>query len=40
MVAQTPPRSEDNLAPKVRDIYKSIMVEGMGFSEKIVPDID
>ncbi len=40
MVAQTPPRSEDNLAPKVREIYRSIMVDGMGFSEKIVPDID
>ena len=39
MVAQTPPRSEDDLAPKVRDIYRSIMVEGMGLSEDIVPDI-
>ena len=38
MVAQTPPRSEDNLGPKVRDIYKSIMVEGMKFTEDILPD--
>lgn len=40
MVAQTPPRSEDNLAPKIRDIYRSIMVDGLGLSEKILPDVD
>ena len=40
MVAQTPPRSEEDLAPEVRDIYRSVMVDGMGFSEDIVPDID
>jgi len=38
MIAQTPPRSEDDLSPKVRDIYRSIMVDGLGLPEKIVPD--
>ena len=37
MVAQTPPRSADNLAPKVKDIYRSIMVDGMKFPEAILP---
>jgi adenylyltransferase/sulfurtransferase len=40
MVAQTPPRAEDNLAPKIRDIYRSIMVDGLGLPEEIVPDTD
>ena len=37
MVAQTPPGTEDDWAPEVRDIYKSMLVEGLGLSEDILP---
>ncbi len=40
MVAQTPPRSEDSLGPKVRDIYRSIMIDGLKLPKKIIPDED
>ena len=40
MVAQTPPGSEEDVATKVIDIYKDIMVEGMNFPEDILPDTD
>jgi adenylyltransferase/sulfurtransferase len=40
MVAQTPPQMDDDLADKVFDIYKSILVDGLGMKEDILPDID
>jgi len=38
MIAQTPPQLEDDFKNEVIDIYKSILIDGMGLSEKILPD--
>ena len=40
MVAQTPPRADDDMANEVLGIYKSILVDGLGLSEDILPDMD
>jgi molybdopterin/thiamine biosynthesis adenylyltransferase len=37
MVAQTPPQLNDDMANDVLDIYKSILVDGMGIPEGILP---
>ena len=39
MIAQTPPRLEDNFKTEVVEIYKSILVDGLGLSEDILPDV-
>jgi len=40
MNAQTPPHVEedDKIKDEIFDIYKAIMVEGLGFSDKILPE--
>jgi len=40
MVAQTPPLTDEDIAGQVIDLYKSIMVDGMGMNEDILPEID
>jgi adenylyltransferase/sulfurtransferase len=40
MVAQTPPRLDEDITREVFDIYRSILIDGMGLSEKILPDWD
>ena len=40
MVAQTPPQMGDDLARKVLELYKSILVDGLGFSYEILPKSD
>ena len=40
MVAQTPPQLDDDIAIEVLDIYKSILIDGMGLAEDIMPDMD
>ena len=40
MIAQTPPDLDDDMAAEVLDIYRSILVDGMGMHEDLVPDID
>jgi hypothetical protein len=40
MVAQTPPQLDDDIANEVLAIYKSILIDGMGLSEDIIPDMD
>jgi adenylyltransferase/sulfurtransferase len=40
MVAQTPPQLDDDITNEVLDIYKSILVDGMGIPDDILPDMD
>ena len=40
MIAQTPPDTRADIRDKVFEIYRSIMVKGMGFSQKILPAIE
>ena len=39
MIAQTPPRLEENFKSKVFEIYKSILMDGLALSEDILPDV-
>ena len=39
MIAQTPPQMEDDLKNEVIETYRSILVDGLGLSEKILPDV-
>jgi adenylyltransferase/sulfurtransferase len=40
MVAQTPPQLDKDIATDVFDIYRSILVNGLGLPEEILPDDD
>ena len=40
MIAQTPPGTEAAIKKKVYEIYRSIMINGLGFSQRILPAID
>jgi molybdopterin/thiamine biosynthesis adenylyltransferase len=40
MIAQTPPQMQANIKKKVFEIYRSIMVDGLGLPEAILPDMD
>ena len=40
MIAQTPPDSKEEIKDRVFDIYRSIMVDGLGLSREILPDIN
>jgi len=40
MVAQTPPQLNDDITKDVFDIYKSILVDGLGLTEDILPNMD
>jgi adenylyltransferase/sulfurtransferase len=40
MIAQTPPQTEDDLKQEVSETYRSILIEGLGLSEDILPDVD
>ena len=39
MIAQTPPRLEDDFKTDVLEIYRSILVDGLGLSKGILPEI-
>ena len=39
MIAQTPPQMEDDFRNDVFEIYRSVLIDGLGFSEKILPDL-
>jgi hypothetical protein len=40
MVAQTPPQLDDDISKGVFDIYRSIMVEGLGLPGDILPNME
>ena len=40
MIAQTPPDTKEEIKARVFDIYRSIMVDGLGLSHNILPDMD
>jgi adenylyltransferase/sulfurtransferase len=40
MVAQTPPQLDEDVTSEVFDIYKSVLVEGLGFPGDILPDME
>ena len=40
MVAQTPPQLDDDIGNEVIQIYKSIMIDGLGLPEEIMPDMN
>jgi adenylyltransferase/sulfurtransferase len=40
MIAQTPPDTKEEIKDRVFDIYRSIMVDGLGLSHNILPDMD
>lgn len=40
MIAQTPPDTKADSKEKVFEIYRSIMINGLGFPQKILPAID
>ncbi len=40
MIAQTPPESQEEIKGRVFDIYRSIIVDGLGLSPDILPDMD
>jgi molybdopterin/thiamine biosynthesis adenylyltransferase len=40
MIAQTPPQMQEDIKRVVFEIYRSIMVDGLGFSDNILPDIN
>jgi hypothetical protein len=40
MIAQTPPDTKAAIKEKVFEIYRCIMIEGLGFPQKILPAID
>jgi molybdopterin/thiamine biosynthesis adenylyltransferase len=39
MIAQTPPDSNEEIKDRVFEIYRSIMVDGLGLSQDILPDV-
>jgi hypothetical protein len=39
MIAQTPPQMESSFKDEVLETYRSILVEGMGLPETVVPDV-
>ena len=40
MVAQTPPQLDEDITTEVFDIYRSILVDGLGLPEEILPDME
>lgn len=40
MVAQTPPQADNDLAGEVLDIYRWIMIDGLGMNEDILPNME
>jgi hypothetical protein len=40
MVAQTPPQLDDHITNEIFEIYRALLVDGMGLAEDILPDID
>jgi len=40
MIAQTPPQMQEAIKGKVFEIYRSIMVDGLGLPDAVLPDID
>jgi adenylyltransferase/sulfurtransferase len=40
MIAQTPPQLESNFKSEVFELYRSILIDGMGFADDILPDVD
>jgi adenylyltransferase/sulfurtransferase len=39
MIAQTPPQLEDNFKAEVFEIYKSILLDGLGLSKDLLPEV-
>jgi len=39
MIAQTPPELENNFKTDVFDIYRSILVDGLGLSKDMLPEV-
>jgi hypothetical protein len=39
MIAQTPPDTQAEIKDRVFDTYRSILVDGLGFSLDIIPEI-
>jgi hypothetical protein len=40
MIAQSPPDTKKDIKDRVFDIYRSIMVDGLGLPRDILPDMD
>jgi len=40
MIAQTPPRLESNFKDDVIETWRSIMIDGMGYAEDIMPEVE
>jgi hypothetical protein len=40
MIAQTPPQLDDHITHEVFEIYRALLVDGMGLSEDILPNMD
>ena len=40
MIAQTPPQLESNFKNEVIEIWRSILIDGMGFPVDISPEVD
>jgi hypothetical protein len=38
MIAQTPPQLDDNLKTEVFEIYRSILIDGLGLSKDMLPE--
>lgn len=37
MIAQTPPRTDENYKPRILSIYKQLLVDGLGYPPEILP---
>ena len=40
MIAQTPPRLESSFKTEVIETWRSILIDGMGLPQDIMPDLD
>ena len=40
MIAQTPPQLEDDLKDEVAETYRSILIDGLGLPDDILPNTD
>ena len=40
MVAQTPPQANDDITKKIYELYRELLVDGLGLPEDILPEVD
>jgi len=40
MIAQTPPEMQEDIKGRIFEIYRSVLVDGLGFPKTVLPDID